>query len=337
MDRKALTSLAACALLVVGTASCASTGAPPEQSMPARQGQVAASQSTQPTATPVPLSSAESVDWIPSDLGQKFQRKAQQLKAQADLGLVDMAGGTPFSSIGGAPTFAYSTIKLGIVATFLRLNPDPTQADEQRIRLAITQSDNKAAAELYNHIKDKTGSERKATQAIEATLAKGGDRSTRVLVEEDIPNWKDRQEAGVQSAYGQSLWSVGNQAVFVASLLRGCVLDDKDTDYLSGLMTGISPSQDWGLGEVAGVEAFKGGWGVDAGIGGKQASGWYVRQVGQFDPARGGPYVMAIAVHLDSPTGMSQQVSDTAEARTIETLGDWVVKQLGEAPPEVPC
>lgn len=272
-----------------------------------------------------------STSWIPADFAPQFAAKAEQLGAQASLGLADLAGG-PALAIGGFDTpYAYSTIKIPMVATLLRLQGEPSTNQMGQIAAALSASDNSATRALYDDIIAISGDEQAATSAIEGTLAITGDSATEVPTAAEIPDWPARQAVGVVSTYGQTLWSTEDQAAFVAELMQGCVVPAAQLETIRSAMANVVPGQQWGLGQVAGVRAFKGGWGQDA-----NGVNFFVRQVAEVSPSEGGPYVIALAVALDQPSSVASG-SVVAEAAVLQELGSWTVEQLGPAPASQPC
>lgn len=316
---------------------------PAASTVPTAAPQVPSGQS----ASPQPTESAPTASWIPPDLGARFQQQARKLGARADLGLVDMAGGVPFASTSTVPPLAYSTIKVAIVATYLRLDPTPSPRDSALIQKAITQSHNAATEDLFEAIGRLSGGrsdspaalQERAAAEVERTLEMAGDNETDVLLPKEVKNVEERTRiAGYLSGYGQSRWEVDDQVNFIANLLRGCVLNQENTRKVTELMKSIDSSGRWGLSKVEDAGPLKGGWGLEADEVRGTPPGWYVRQVVQITPTKGkgGPYVMAIAVHLDNSSDYGSGKHDR-EDTALQSLGTWVSQQLGPAPQEIPC
>jgi hypothetical protein len=242
-----------------------------------------------------------------------------------------LAGDSVFEAGDVESPYAYSTIKIPIAATLLRFQPELSADQSAQVYAALTASDNAAARALYNDIVAILGSESAATSAIEETLALTGDSGTQVPTADEIPDWPTRQAFGVVSTYGQTHWSAVDQAGFVAELMRGCVVPPAQVDTIRSAMSNVVPGQQWGLGLVAGVSAFKGGWGQDA-----SGVNFFVRQVAEVSPVEGGPFVMALAVALEQPSSVAGG-SVAAEAEVLRQLGNWTVEQLGPAPANQPC
>lgn len=324
---KAAAALGSASVMLPMLTACASSGvaAPTVTTM-------AATVPAPMTATAAAEPSSPSGGWIAADFTTAFETEATSLGADASIGISDLAGGPVVTAGEAGVSYAYSTIKVALAATLLRLIGDePSDEQQAAVTMALTASDNAAARDIYDWIIELTGSEEAATGAIEATLATAGDSTTQVPTQNEIADWSERQAAGVLSTYGQTRWTTGDQARFVAQLLRGCLTTPTQTDQLRTAMSSVVPGQSWGLGQVAGVGPFKGGWGQD-----ESGGGYYVRQVGEVTGAEGGPFVVAIAVHLDPPSPVAGG-SVAAEASIIEQLGTWAVDQLGAAPVAQSC
>lgn len=165
---------------------------------------------------------------------------------------------------------AWSTIKVPLAVAVARSDSGQVEAAAS----AITASDNQAAETLWAAL----GGGQAAASAVTTVLADGGDTVTRV------PAVHTR--AGY-SIFGQTQWSLGDQARFAASL--PCL---PGAGRVVELMGQIAPDQRWGLGRIPGAR-FKGGWGPG------EAGGYLVRQFGLV-PASGGDTAVALAV--EAPT-----------------------------------
>lgn len=323
--------IVACSVLVV--VACAYLVNAPDS----RRGSVPNASSV-PSGSPIPKSqhsatepSTDNSGWIPSDFGRRLRKKTRELHATVAVGLSDLAGGDPRQFGSGPIPYAYSTIKVPIVATALRLDSSPTESQLADMDAAITKSDNAAARSVYNQIVEMVGTEDAATAAIEDTLALGGDSDTSVPTAAEIPNWHARQAVGVVSTYGQTLWSVSDQAQFMARLYSGCVLPKESTRKLRVWLSHISVGQRWGLGQLPSTSAFKGGWGQD-----EVGHNYYVRQVALMTPTAGGPYVMSVSLRLKDASRLGSG-SIVRESDAIEELGRWVTQELGPAPEQGAC
>ncbi|HIW95115.1 MAG TPA: hypothetical protein H9867_01295 [Candidatus Corynebacterium gallistercoris] len=189
----------------------------------------------------------------------------------------------------------WSTIKVPLSIAAVRGNDTllPT------MRTAITQSSNADAETLWAAMGDPAT----AGAATEAVIAEAGSRAT---VETTVvrPGF---------SSYGQSNWSVEQQAEF-ASGLR-CV---RGAAPVVEAMGQIAAGAGYGLGVVPGA-IFKGGWGPDA-------SGVYgVRQFGLVP--RGDGSSVAVAV-----SAVSQDGSMEAAQQQLTQLVNGLVPKLAEFP-----
>ncbi|AZA10069.1 hypothetical protein [Corynebacterium pseudopelargi] len=178
---------------------------------------------------------------------------------------------------------AWSTIKVPLSIAALRQDPSL----EPTMYLAITQSDNGAATQMWEAL----GGGEQAAAAVEAVLAEAG-------VEVDVPAEKTRAQF---SAFGQTMFSTGQQASFAAALptLDGAapVLE---------AMGEVVAGQDYGLGTFEGAR-YKGGWGPDT------SGAYLVRQFGLV-----GDTAIAIATKPADGTYESGQVVLTKIAQAIK-------------------
>ena len=158
---------------------------------------------------------------------------------------------------------AWSTIKVPIALTLLRGAGGPTALSAAHLRqidLALTASDNPAAAALFASL----GPVDAAAAAVTATLRATGDETT-VVSTRGRDGW---------SPYGQTDWSLAEQHRFMTALLAA---SDPGARHVLDLM-GRVRSDRWGLGAV-GATLWKGGWGPEA------DGSYLVRQMGVLDGA----------------------------------------------------
>lgn len=197
------------------------------------------------------------------------------------------------SSAGDATGFAsWSTMKVPVAIAALREHPEMTVEATN----AIEVSDNGAADMLWNAT---------TPEAVEAVLAEGG---TPVTVERTVtrPGF---------SAFGQTQWSVADQARFASNL--SCV---NGAGPILEMMGNVA--QNYGLGTIPGAR-FKGGWGPSI-------SGAYeVRQLGLVPDANGRIIPVAIAASAADGTYESAQVMLT---QLVTELGPAL-----DAAPEAAC
>jgi hypothetical protein len=166
---------------------------------------------------------------------------------------------------------AWSTIKVPLAVA--ALGGRSGQTVDAAAAKAITVSDNEAAQTLW----DTLGTPDQAGPAVEAVLRQGGDQTT------SVQRTRTRAEF---SAFGQTDWSLVDQAAFAAGFPAG-----EAANQVWELMGQIDSSQRWGLGKFDGAH-FKGGWGPDD-------SGYVVRQFGQI-PVPGGCAAIALGTWAPS-------------------------------------
>lgn len=234
----------------------------------------------------------------------------------ASVAVTDMAA-APIVRAGDVRSpYAWSTSKLLLAATLIRQvgGADKLSAQEKAwIASALSASDNSAAAWLFFVLAMRTGGLVPASAAMTQTLRAAGDSQTVVST----------TTRSSYSTHGQTLWSVENQAQFLASLARTCLLDSTSTAYLIDASSRVVPEQRFGLATV-GVTTFKGGWGRDP-------DGKYlVRQMGLLSTPGGGWAVVAITARPADGSYASGQVLLTDVAR-------WVAANVGPASPARTC
>jgi hypothetical protein len=225
---------------------------------------------TQPAVPPPP--SASPTAGAPVDAGPfatEFAALAAELNASVGIVVrpVGAAGPAPVTAGDWSTGTAWSTIKVPLAIAGLRAT-DPPEVTEA-MRAAITQSDNDAAEAIWASLGDRVT----AAQMVEAVLADAGAPTT-------VESRKVRPEF---TAFGQTNWSLGDQATFLAS--AACAPADQP---IMDLMGQIAPDQSWGLGMIGGAK-FKGGWGPSP------EGNYLVRQIGVI-PVNDGFAVVAVAV-----------------------------------------
>ena len=245
------------------------------------------------TAPPVPVAAA------PADLAASFNAMSAPL--DATVGLAVTAVGKP----GEAMTFgkwtsgaAWSTSKVPLVLAALQQQSAPTVT--VAMEAAITRSDNDAAEQVWESL----GDPKTAAGKMDAVMRNNGDQTTNVQSEKVRPEF---------SAFGQTIWSLADQAAFLAH-----VACDASAGPVLDLMSHVEPDQKWGLGTLPGAR-FKGGWGPGA------SAGYLVRQVGLIPTPAGG--TVAVAVVADSSSG-----SFSDGTRDLDTITKWVSSHLSEMP-----
>ncbi|WP_231744523.1 serine hydrolase [Mycobacterium sp. GA-1199] len=243
--------------------------------------------------SPQPLAPA------PDDLAASFAQLQQTTDAQIGVAIAPLGTESELQSYGDWTVGpAWSTIKVPLAIAALRQSPSLIDS----AAAAITRSDNAAADALWQSLGDPDT----AAASVEAVLREVGDPTT-------VESRKVRPEF---SAFGQTEWSLTNQARFLAATTcapqNGAILD---------LMTQVAADQRWGLGSNPGA-SIKGGWGPDS-------TGHYmVRQIGVLDTPTGRAAV-AIAA-----TPNSGSFDDGVSA--INTVADWL-RGAGPSLPSGSC
>jgi hypothetical protein len=232
-----------------------------------------------------------------------FDKLAGQLGGSEGLAFSSIGGGSP-TVLGSWKTGAgWSTVKVPLaVAAVAKAHGKPDAEIQRLMRLALTASDNAAAEQLWSRL----GEPQTAAAQVQAVLRSGGDHDTVVQSQRVRPGF---------TAFGQTTWSVANQAAFVAAL--PCVTY---SDEVLRLMGAVEPGQRWGIGSVGLPAQFKGGWGP--GLGG----GYLVRQMGVVTLANGSRVGLAIA---------SEPADGRFETGTanLTALARWAVANVGVAGP----
>jgi hypothetical protein len=162
---------------------------------------------------------------------------------------------------------AWSTIKVPLAIAALREANPPGVT--QTMTAAITESDNAAAESLWEGLGDPVV----AAQKVDDVLRGAGDQTL-------VQSHRVRPPF---TAFGQTIWSLSDQAKFVSFAF----CDSRDKPVFT-LMGQIEKNQSWGLGTIAQAQ-FKGGWGPNT------AGEYLVRQIGVI-PTPGGATAVAVAV-----------------------------------------
>ncbi|BDB41929.1 serine hydrolase [Mycobacterium kiyosense] len=172
------------------------------------------------------------------DLASEFAQLAARLNATMGLAVAAVGSAEPPATWGSSEQGpAWSTSKVPLVIAAYREQGHITD----KMRAAITESDNAAAEALWQQLGEPATAARKVQQSLQET----GDPTT-------VQSRKVRPE---YTAFGQTIWSLANQAHFTANAF--C---DKRNDPIFDLMAQIQQQQTWGIGTMAGAR-FKGGWG----------------------------------------------------------------------------
>ena len=188
-----------------------------------------------------------------------------------DVGIAVSDGTTTIEAGRTAPEAAWSTSKVPVLIAANRTGA----ADNQLVSSAITYSDNEAAKAAWAGLGEGTA----AAQAAQSVIAEAGDTATQVQSQVTRPEF---------TAFGQTMWSVGNQAKFMAGLR--CV---EGAQPIIDAMGVADPAQGYGLRTLPGA-LMKGGWGPSP------AGSYDVRQMGIVQL---GGHNVAVALIASSPDG----------------------------------
>ena len=228
-----------------------------------------AASSAAPAASSAPASSSEPAAAAPAG---DVQAVLDRIVAEhGDVGIAVSDGTTTIEAGRTAPEAAWSTSKVPVLIAANRTGA----ADSQLVSSAITYSDNEAAKAAWAALGEGTA----AAQAAQSVVAEAGDTVTHVQSQVTRPEF---------TAFGQTMWSVGNQAKFMAGVR--CV---EGAQPIIDAMGVADPAQAYGLRTLPGA-LMKGGWGPSP------AGAYDVRQMGIVQ--LGGQDV-AVALIASSPDG----------------------------------
>ena len=225
--------------------------------------------SAPPAASSAPSSSTEPPAAPPSgDVPAVLDRIVAE---HGDVGIAVSDGTTAIEAGRTAPEAAWSTSKVPVLIAANRTGA----ADGQLVSSAITYSDNEAAKAAWAALGEGTA----AAQATQSVIAEAGDTATQVQSQVTRPEF---------TAFGQTMWGVGNQAKFMARVR--CV---EGAQPIVDAMGVADPAQAYGLRTLPGA-LMKGGWGPSP------AGAYDVRQMGivQLDG-----HDVAVALIASSPDG----------------------------------
>lgn len=210
------------------------------------------------------------------------------------VAVVPVGGGAALTYGSVTEGVAWSTIKVPLSVAAVRADGGhPLPATSALIRRAITVSDNAAAEALWSRL----GGGARASAAVGAVLADGGDAQTRVP--------SRRLRAGF-TVFGQTPWPLTRAASYAAHL--PC---QRGAGPVVTQMGRISAGQRWGLGVLGSSVRFKGGWGPDPG------GAYLVRQLGVMTLPSGGQVGVAIASRPTSGSFWDGAAALTAVARWL--------------------
>lgn len=225
--------------------------------------------SAPPAASSAPSSSTKPPAAAPSG---DVQAVLDRIVAEhGDVGIAVSDGTTAVEAGRTAPEAAWSTSKVPVLIAANRSGA----ADSQLVSSAITYSDNEAAKAAWAALGEGTA----AAQATQSVIAEAGDTATQVQSQVTRPEF---------TAFGQTMWGVGNQAKFMAGVR--CV---EGAQPIVDAMGVADPAQAYGLRTLPGA-LMKGGWGPSP------AGAYDVRQMGIVQL---GGHDVAVALIASSPDG----------------------------------
>lgn len=230
-------------------------------------------------------------------LAAEFGKLEKKLNATMGV-VVSAAGANPKQLVLGdwSSGPAWSTSKVPLTITALREENPPTVTDS--MRAAITESDNAAAESIW----DKLGDPVTAAHKVEAVLRKYGDPTT--------VEW--RRLRPPFTAFGQTIWSLTNQARFTAAAV--C---DSSNEKIFTLMGQVESGQSWGLGVIPDTR-FKGGWGPSP------TGNYLVRQLGVLKTPTG---LTAVALATEPASG-----SFNDGTQELIEVSNWLTSHIADLP-----
>ncbi len=230
--------------------------------------------------------------WTADELRGDFERFASKRPGEVAVAWAPVGSRHEAQTLGQVrDEDAWSTAKVPLGVARLRLAGGKlNEKTFDVLRRAITNSDNAAARILWQGL----GTPEEAVALMEKVLRETGDETTTFSRE----------------AFGRSMWTVSNQAQFVAGL--PCIADGPT---VLDLMDEINPDHRWGLGAVNPQVQFKGGWGI-----GK--NGLLVRQLGVVSTAEGSRIGIAVTT---TPHTKDMAVA----ASNLEATARWLLERLG--------
>lgn len=298
MIRKTLVTALVGALAVSGTASC-SRGKGASQESSSGEAVAAMTPSAQ-AITPPPGPSSVLDDLASADLLLRaFAGFVSPVEANVGIVAVPVGRHGPVVSLGQwkeGPAWSTSKVPLVLAA----LDEDPDHRVTASMEIAIMQSDNTAADTVWQSL----GTPEEAAAKMDKVLRNFGDPT----------NVESRRLRGPNySAFGQTIWSLANQAKFLAA-----VACSEKAAPVFNLMQQIEPGQRWGLGSISDTR-FKGGWGPSV-----DESRYLLRQFGLISTAKG---MFAVAIGAD----VNSRTYDSA-IPVADALSGWISEHVLDFP-----
>jgi hypothetical protein len=217
-----------------------------------------------------------------------FHELSSRLSAEVGIAIVSV-GSSPISLGTWSSGVAWSTSKVPLVIAALRAGVGTGEL----VALTITESDNAAAEELWSRLGDPAD----AARQVSAIIREAGDAATVV---------ESRRLRAGYTAFGQTRWSLAEQARFAAGLAQVV-----EASQVVDLMRRLTTDHRWGL-ATKGFAA-KGGWGPGLG------DDYLVRQFGIVPTASG---TVGVAIAAEVHDGQYEAGVDV-----VNRLADWVVDE----------
>lgn len=257
--------------------------------------------STRQSAGSAPPPQTAAPGSVPGGAATTLEAEFTKLEStlHATMGIVISAvGSNPTQLVFGdwPPGPAWSTSKVPLIIAALGEESPPTVTDA--MRAAITKSDNEAAESIWEKLGDPVTAEHK----VEAVLRKYGDPTT--------VEWRKLRPEF--TAFGQTIWSLTNQARFTAAAV--C---DSSNEEIFKLMGQVEDEQSWGLGVIPDTR-FKGGWGPS------KTGSYLVRQLGVLKSPAG---LTAVAVATQPASG-----SFNDGTNELTEVAKWLTSHRAELP-----
>jgi Beta-lactamase enzyme family len=217
-----------------------------------------------------------------------FHELSSRLPAEVGIAIAPVES-SPVSLGTWSSGVAWSTSKVPLVIAALRAGVGTGEL----VALTITESDNAAAEELWSRLGDPVD----AARQVSAIIREAGDAATVV---------ESRRLREGYTAFGQTRWSLADQARFAAGLAQVA-----EASPVVDLMRGLTTDHRWGL--AARGFAAKGGWGPGL------ADDYLVRQFGIVSLASG---TVGVALAAEVHDGEYEAGVDV-----VNRLADWVVDE----------
>ncbi|MFZ1163700.1 serine hydrolase [Mycobacterium sp.] len=222
-------------------------------------------------------------------LDNSFQALSSSLSATVGIAITSVTG-RPIAFGTWLSGAAWSTSKVPLAIAALRAGV----GSHDLVALTIAQSDNLAAEKLWSQL----GNTVDAAQQVQAVIREAGDAATMV---------ESRRLRAGYTAFGQTRWSLADQARFAAGLAHL-----PDASPVVDLLGSLCVEHRWGL--AAKGFAAKGGWGPGLG------DDYLVRQFGIVSTAWG---TVGIALAAEVREGEYEAGVDV-----VNSLTDWLVGRL---------